>query len=146
MKKGSKHSKETREKLRISHLGKPASNPFKKGSIPWNKGKNIQTNTGKTHFKKGRKPTEKWYKKMRSVKGEIHPSWKGEDITYAAIHSWVIKWKGSPSICEKCGGKEFKSRQIHWANIDHKYRRVLDDYIRLCVKCHWQYDKENNAR
>ena len=24
------------------------------GRIPWNKGKNIQTNTGKTHFKKGR--------------------------------------------------------------------------------------------
>ena len=34
---------------------------------------------------------------------------------------------------------------IHWANIDHKYRRNLDDWIGLCAKCHRRYDIENNG-
>lgn len=38
MKKGSKHSEETRKKLSISHMGQHPVNPFKKGHIPWHKG------------------------------------------------------------------------------------------------------------
>ena len=30
---------------------------FKIGHIPWNKDTHIQTNTGKTHFKKGQHPS-----------------------------------------------------------------------------------------
>lgn len=39
-----------------------------------------------------------------------------------------------------------KKQMYHWANIDHKYRRLLDDYISMCVSCHRQYDKNNNKR
>ncbi|KKL51455.1 hypothetical protein LCGC14_2295330 [marine sediment metagenome] len=51
----------------------------KKGTIPWNKGKNTICNTGKTHFKKGYIP---WNKGLTSLinnkilSGEKHPNWK----------------------------------------------------------------------
>lgn len=62
---------------------------------------------------------------------------------YSAIHKWVSKWKTKPANCEHCGRSECR---IEWANIDHTYKRVLDDYIALCVRCHLKHDKENNNR
>ncbi len=32
-------------------------------------------------------------------------------------------------------------KMIHWANISHKYKRDLDDWIEMCVPCHKAYDK-----
>jgi len=78
--------------------------------------------------------------------GEKSCFWKGDDVSYAGIHQWVKKWKGSPDTCEKCGRSGLTGRQIDWANIDHQYRRVLDDYIRMCRKCHGIYDKEHGLR
>jgi hypothetical protein len=72
---------------------------------------------------------------------EKHPMWQGEKVNYRNLHSWVVRWKGQPDTCEKCGVTKLKGRFIHWANVDHKYRRVLDDFIRLCAKCHKEYDK-----
>lgn len=62
---------------------------------------------------------------------------------YSALHKWVTKWKVKPDACENCGKTNCR---IEWANIDHKYRRVLDDYIPLCVSCHFHFDRENNNR
>jgi len=73
--------------------------------------------------------------------------WKGEKASYRAKHHWIEKHKGKPKKCEHCGkiGEKIKGRwNVDWANIDHKYRRVLADYIGLCKKCHGKYDKENN--
>ena len=41
-----------------------------------------------------------------------------------------------------CGTETAK--KFEWANIDHKYRRVLEDFIRMCTSCHRKYDYENN--
>jgi hypothetical protein len=65
---------------------------------------------------------------------------------YRSLHSWVARWKGKPNACEKCGKTGLKGQIIGWANIDHKYRRVLDDYIRLCAKCHGEYDVLHKLR
>ena len=62
---------------------------------------------------------------------------------YSALHKWVRKWKGKPTVCESCGRTDCR---IEWANSDHKYRRVLDDYIALCVPCHFVFDRENNGK
>jgi len=99
---------------------------FPKSHEPWNKGiKGIHLHQD-TEFKKGRKD-------------DIHPEWKGSGASQAAIHAWVKRWKGSPIDCEKCG---IKGKFMQWANIDHKYRRVLDDFISMCAKCHFKYDVE----
>lgn len=65
-----------------------------------------------------------------------------ENAGYGAIHDWVRRWKGAPNVCEQCGAN---GRFMNWANRDHKYQRVLDDYIRLCVPCHRKFDAEFNS-
>lgn len=90
----------------------------------------------------GNKRSERTKQKIRiTMKGGKNDLWKGEDVSYIGAHIWVQRWKGKPSTCEKCGKANLTGHQIHWANIDHKYRRVLDDYIRLCARCHKEYDK-----
>ena len=76
---------------------------------------------------------------------EKSPNWRGDKTKKRAMHEWVVKWKGQPTTCEKCGRTNLKGCQIHWANVDHKYRRVLDDYIRFCAKCHKEYDAIHNS-
>ena len=91
------------------------------------------------------KPNQGFQKGNKIGVGNKNWLWKGEGVSYAGMHKWVTQWKGSPKYCENCGvlgKKNGKVWSIHWANIDHKYRRVLDDYIALCVKCHRGYDRD----
>ena len=74
-------------------------------------------------------------------RNERHCNWKGESVGYHALHAWVIRHRGSPSICEHCGTTTAK--RFEWANRDHEYNRNLDDFIRLCTSCHRRYDYEN---
>jgi len=69
-------------------------------------------------------------------------TWKGEEVGRVGLHRWVAYWKGRPRECEKCGS--VNKKKYEWANVDHKYRRVLDDYIRMCTSCHRLYDMEFN--
>ncbi len=143
---------EYREHMRKAHLGQKA----------WNKGKKTGL-VPKTAFKKGHKPSENWLIAMgktrgrkqsaeivenraSKTRGDKHYRWLGDKVGYLGVHAWVIKWKGQPDTCENCGKSGLSARKIHWANIDHKYRRVLEDYIRLCAKCHLNYDKKHGYR
>lgn len=88
--KGKKLSDEHRKNLSISHKGQHSSpaTEFKKGQSSWLKGTNIQTNTGKTHIKKGQRigintefkkgniPPYKG-KRFPQVIGEKNNFWKG---------------------------------------------------------------------
>jgi len=77
------------------------------------------------------------------VKGENlnekHPLWKGEDAHIKAKHSWVKRHKGKAQQCSVCE-KTNEYHTIDWANIDHNYRRVLEDYVPMCRSCHRHYD------
>lgn len=75
-----------------------------------------------------------WYGKERK---EL---WRGSKTSYSALHTWVRRRLGTPGTCEHCGKTGLKARQIHWANKSHKYKKELNDWIRLCVKCHMEYD------
>jgi hypothetical protein len=124
---GRKISAVTRKKL---SLASSVSQKGRKASIE-TKLKMSLSHIGKNTWSKG-------------CKRENALSWKGENAGYVAFHMWVARRKGQPDTCEHCGMSGLKGRQIHWANKDHKYRRVLDDYIRLCKNCHTEYDIENN--
>lgn len=78
--------------------------------------------------------------------GDKNHNWKGDDVKYRSLHHWVVTNLGQPTKCEHCDKDGLTGKQIHWANKDHKYRRVLDDWIRLCPKCHGKYDKEHGLR
>lgn len=119
-------SQETRDKISHRMLGNNYG--FKKGQPSWNKGKK-----GGTVWNKGIKYV--------AVTGERNWQWQGESATYRVKHRWVTRHLGTPDTCEHCGKSGLSGRQIHWANIDHTYRRVAEDWIRLCAKCHKAYDK-----
>jgi hypothetical protein len=124
-----------------------------------NKGKRFSP---KTEFKNGAKKSPAWYKAMEEripwnlgkktglvpktafksedLLGDKHPKWKGDDVGYGALHGWVKRELGKPCECVYCGERE---KQLDWANIDHKYKRKLEDYISLCRSCHRKYDLNN---
>lgn len=70
--------------------------------------------------------------------GEKNGMWKGNSVGIPALHSWVKRKLGVPRICEHCGTKN--APKFDWANKSGDYRRDLDDWIRLCAKCHKRYD------
>lgn len=78
------------------------------------------------------------------VRNENNYNWKGDKASYSGIHKWVVRHKGRPDTCEMCGDSGFTAHKINWANVDNQYRRVLDDYIRLCGPCHSRYDRDRN--
>ena len=80
------------------------------------------------------------------LKGKNNPLWKGENVSYRVLHKWIVKNLGQPTKCEKCGKDDLTGRQIDWANKDHLYKRNLSDYMRLCRKCHNEYDIEHGLR
>lgn len=94
-----------------------------------------------------RKPTKHWLGKKRvDMTGENHPYWKGEKISYRNLHRWVERKLGKPKQCEYCKKDGFLGHKIHWANKNRKYLRNLKDWIRLCAKCHGEYDKKRGFR
>lgn len=121
----------------------------------------------KIHGNVGRKHTEEWKEKMskrnsgknnpfyskkhskktlEKITGENHHSWKGDNASYKAIHNWVHLHKGKPKKCEHCGRNDMPASNYEWANIDHKYKRKIEDWIRLCPKCHSDYDVKMGLR
>ena len=76
---------------------------------------------------------------------EESANWKGMEAKYCTKHSFVSRKKGKPLLCSLCGKTGGNRRRYNWANIDHEYSRNLNDYIRLCVKCHKQYDNQYNC-
>ena len=135
------HTEESKLKMSKSKLGKHYSpkTEFKKGITPWNTGKKLPFFP---HTKAlGRIPWNKG-KKYPEYSSENHPRWKGNDVLQGSTHDWVKSHKGIPKKCERCG--DTSRRMYDWANIDHKYKRNLDDYIRMCRSCHRKYDIINN--
>ena len=86
-----------------------------------------------------RKPLKR---KSGRPKGERHYEWKGGNVGYRGLHRWVNKELGKPDTCEHCGTNGLSGHQIHWANKSGEYKRELTDWLRLCVKCHKEYDKK----
>jgi hypothetical protein len=83
--------------------------------------------------------------KRPDEEGKKHRYWKGENASYRSIHAWVVRKRGKSLVCERCGSLGGK-HHCHWANVDHKYKRNLFDYLSLCPKCHGRYDKERKLR
>lgn len=75
--------------------------------------------------------------------GDVHSYWKGDSVGYCALHSWVSRKLGKPKKCFNCERDNLETYNIHWANISGNYKRNLGDWVRLCAKCHKNYDLGN---
>lgn len=147
----SKQFKTSHQKIKC--CSRNCGDKSRQGQIPWNKGKRglqIAWNKGKTNIysketrrqmgaknKRRRRSINTEFKKGENV-GSKHRLWKGIRADYTSIHSWVSRWKGRPKKCEHCGITT--KQRYEWANINNKYRRQLEDYIRLCKSCHTKFD------
>ena len=95
----------------------------------------------KFRFKIGNKRPKDWTKRQtEKVSNERNYAWKGEDVSYVGLHAWIRRKLGKATKCKHCGKVDKRPRFIQWANIDHKYRRTLSNYISLCGSCHKNYD------
>lgn len=71
--------------------------------------------------------------------GKNNSNWKGDQVSYISLHTWVNRHLGKATECLYCR-KEGTGHEIHWANISHKYKRDLSDWMSLCQSCHFKYD------
>ena len=118
---------------------------FKKGLVPWSKGKIGLHLSPDTEFKKGvrnnpdgefRKGHISYNTGKKHLPDSQHWDWKGDDVGYFGLHSWVNRKMGKATKCMKCK----KTGWCHWANISQEYKRDLSDWISLCPKCHHKFD------
>jgi hypothetical protein len=121
-----------------SKIMKGNKNGFKKGKSPWNKGLKKRLNTGKTHFKKGKKGF--WFEKKRpNMVGENHPSWKGGTSPYTT--DWTNTLKRSIRerdnyTCQLCGKLQGDTAfHVHHIDYDKKNCNPIN-LITLCKSCH----------
>lgn len=86
--------------------------------------------------------SQKCYGQYRAItyRGTSHIGWKGDAVGYAGLHKWIGRKLGKPSLCEHCHTTEGR---FEWANKSQEYKRDLDDWLRLCVKCHRNYDSDS---
>lgn len=68
----------------------------------------------------------------------------GEKASYSAKHSWISRLLGKPQICQECGttDSQGKKRWFEWANLSGQYLRIVEDWKRLCIPCHYELDRE----
>ena len=109
--------------------------------MPFQKGHKI--NLGKKFPERGKNIS--MAKKAQNLIEDKAPKWLGDKVGYNGVHAWVKKWIGKPKICGRCGTDKPKVR-FELANLDHKYKRVLEDYMYMCSGCHAEYDKSMGFR
>ena len=68
-----------------------------------------------------------------------HPSWwKGDDVGYRSLHTYLSKHYPKTGICDECG----KVARTDYALIKgREHSRDRADYRELCRKCHMVYDR-----
>lgn len=135
-----KLSIEHRRKISLSLIGNKHSLGFKQSEESKQKKRETNIRLGiKPPSQKGKKFTLEHRAKL-GLKGEKNPMWKGDKVGYSGLHLWVEGVLGKPKKCSYCGREDLNPRQYHWANVSHKYKREITDWVRLCVTHHRLFD------
>lgn len=112
---GKHHSQETKERLRITSTGRKVSEETRKRKSESMKGKNA---------------------------GDKNASWKGDNVSYKALHSYIRRNKPKPvdGMCEICGIKPWYDA----ACVTGIYNRDFNNWQYLCHKCNCNDDKRGS--
>lgn len=111
-----------------------------KGSQPWNKNKKGIHLSPASEFKKGITPKNSY------IFGLGETKFTGTPNEYKALHYRISKLLGKPTVCEDCKKSGLEGKKIHWANISGKYQEIKADWKRLCVRCHYIFDKQDSRK
>jgi len=85
----------------------------------------------------GKKLSKKACENIRRAKlGKLNPMWKGDEVGYGPLHSWIKRHKKKPLFCEECG--QYPPYDL--ANISGKYKRDVNDFKWVCRRCHMKED------
>ena len=68
--------------------------------------------------------------------GETNGMWKGDNVSYRALHDYIKYHLPKPLECEKC--KQHK--RLDLSNKTHEKIRDLSNWQWLCRSCHMKYD------
>lgn len=128
---GKHHTFGAKRKISLANNGKHLSprTEFKKGSIPWNKGKKI---TPHRHY---------WFKL-----GPLNPYWKGGRSSFRGSGWNKIReqvWKRDNYRCKICGAEENGEHHIahHIVPYSQTKDNLLDNLITLCRPCHQKVER-----
>lgn len=68
---------------------------------------------------------------------EHPPWWKGDQVGYRSLHTYLNRWFPKRRVCDECG----KAGPTEYALIHgREYSRDRDDYREMCKRCHNSYD------
>lgn len=114
------------------HCSRKCYELSKRGKPSWNTGKPAPWMIGNKHRLGKSNPNP------HKMVGSDNLKWLGDSVGYRALHTWVERKLGKPNRCEFCG--IVTKTRYHWANKSREYLRDVSDWIRLCPKCHKEYD------
>jgi len=76
---------------------------------------------------------------MKNInQNEKNGQWKGDKVTYNALHAWVRRKLPKPDFCPICQRK--KKLELMCKN--HQYSRDLEKFIYVCRSCHSAIDQK----
>ena len=146
-----KRTMEMRKNMSLAHKGVALSFEHRKSLSKVKKGKSPK-NLSSLHSLSVEAESRRRRNISLGKKGVKHPeqsgaksyNWKGDNVGYQALHSWVNRMLGKPCTCEHCGKTGLVGKHIQWANKSQEYKRDITDWLRLCVPCHRNYDYSFN--
>jgi hypothetical protein len=74
-------------------------------------------------------------------RGDRHPGWKGDAVSYIGLHAWMLRHFTKIGVCEDCGATPEKTE---WANVTGLYIRDRAQFRELCISCHRTLDNPKN--
>lgn len=124
--------------------------PFFKGQLAWNKGIKLPYEV----WNKGKKGyINKGSFKIGQNVGRKSSSWKGDNVGYYGLHTYIRKTLGRANHCinpkciyprkDKRNKLMLAPKRYEWSNISGTYRRDPSDWQQLCASCHRLYDYHN---
>jgi len=113
---------------------------FSKGHRPWSTGTKgiLKANSGS--IKPGEHLSVNTEFKTGQYRNDKHPLWKGDNVGYSALHTWIYRNKTRSNTCEQCYEQNIPT---HFANLDYEYTRDVNTWGEMCAKCHNAYDRRN---
>lgn len=79
---------------------------------------------------------------MKNLPMEKHPRWKGDKAGYRAIHYRIVKLYGKADMCENQECTHEGYHRFEWANLGEYINLNRPNWLKLCVFCHRQLDKQ----